>query len=400
MNATHPSRAQSRPHPCLSLMRLSRAIALSGLTAFVVSSAMAASFSETDLVSDLPGRAAIQDPNLVNAWGISFGPSRPFWISDGGTGLTTLYGADGAITPLVVSIPTPAGTPPDVLSKPTGQVFSGASGVVLPSGGSAAFVFATEDGTLSGWSPANGSKAILAVDNGSKGLGSVYKGLEIATPQGGSARLYAADFRNGAVDVFDNHFNAVSLGASAFLDPNLPSGYAPFNITKIGNQLAVSYAVQGADKVDDLSGQGHGIVDLYSLDGVLSKRLITGGALNSPWGMAIAPGTFGDLAGSLLVGNFGDGTINAFDLGSGALKGTLLDKDGHPIAIDGLWALSTRDDLAGAQGRLYFTAGIEDEQHGLFGYIQAVPEPASWWLISAGLLGIGAVRRRQALAQA
>lgn len=394
MNAPTTCLAQAHLRPTSGLTRLSRAALLSGLMVFAATSAMAVSFSETDLVSDLPGRAAIQDPNLVNAWGISFAPTRPFWISDNGTGLTTLYGAGGAITPLVVSIPAPSGAPAGTVAKPTGQVFSGASGVVLPGGGSAAFVFATEDGTLSGWGPANGSKAVLAVDNASKGLGSVYKGLEIASPQNGSARLYATDFRNGAVDVFDNHFNAVNLGASAFTDPNLPAGYAPFNIAKVGNQLAVSYAVQGASKMDDIGGPGHGIVDLYSLDGGLSKRLITGGALNSPWGMAIAPSSFGALGGSLLVGNFGDGTINAFDPTTGAFKGTLLDKNGQPIVINGLWALSTRDDLAGAQGRLYFTAGIDDEAHGLFGYIQAVPEPSTLWLMSVGLLLVGWVSHR------
>lgn len=356
-----------------------------------ITAAHAQSFQETDLVSDLPGRAALQDPNLVNAWGISFAPGRPFWVSNNGTGTTTLYGADGTISSLVVNIPTPAGAAPGSVSTPTGQVF--ASGVTTPSGSTAAFVFASEDGTLTAWAPANGSNAVLAVDNSNKGLGSIYKGLEVAQSPAGT-RLYATDFRNGAVDVFDNHLKPVTLNAGAFTDPNLPAGYAPFNVAQSNNQLLVTYAVRDATGHDDVSGAGHGIVDVYGLDGTFNKRLITGGALNTPWGVATAPSTFGALAGSLLVGNFGDGKINAFDPTTGALIGTLTDSHGQPIVIDGLWALSTRDDLAGAEGKLYFTAGINNEANGLFGVITAVPEPSSAALLGAGLVGMFWLRRR------
>lgn len=374
-----------------SAARLAIALCVSG--AGLCTTALAQAYQETDLVSDLPGRAALQDPNLVNAWGISFAPGRPFWISNNGTGTTTLYGADGAISSLVVHIPAPAGAAPGSVSTPTGQVFSGASGVVTPSGSTAAFVFAAEDGTLTAWAPANGTTAVLAVDNSAKGLGSVYKGLGIAQSPAGT-RLYATDFRNGAVDVFDNHFKPVTPVVNAFTDPNLPVGYAPFNVVRSNNQLLVTYAIQDAKKHDDVGGTGHGIVDVYGLDGTFDKRLITGGALNSPWGIATAPNTFGALAGSLLIGNFGDGKINAFNPTTGALLGTLTDSHGQPIVINGLWGLSTRDDLAGAEGKLYFTAGINGEADGLFGVITAVPEPTRATLLGVGLVGVLLMRRR------
>lgn len=369
------------------------AIALCVSSAGFCTTALAQAYQETDLVSDLPGRAALQDPNLVNAWGISFAPGGPFWISNNGTGTTTLYGADGAISSLVVNIPVPTGAAPGSVSTPTGQVFSGASGVVTPSGSKAAFVFAAEDGTLTAWAPANGTHAVLAVDNSNKGLGSAYKGLEIAQSPAGT-RLYATDFHNGAVDVFDSHFNPVTLGAGAFTDPNLPASYAPFNVLQSNNKLLVTYVMQDATKHDDVAGPGHGIVDVYGLDGTFDKRLITGGALNSPWGMATAPSTFGALAGSLLVGNFGDGKINAFNPTTGALLGTLTDSHGQAMVIDGLWGLSVRDDLAGAKGKLYFTAGLNGEANGLFGVITAVPEPANGALLGGGLVCVFLMRRR------
>lgn len=357
--------------------------------------ARAQAYQETDLVSNLPGRAALTDPHLVNPWGISFAPGRPFWISDNGTGLSTLYGGDGSIIPSpVVVIPPQPGAPAGSVAAPTGQVFSGSSGVTLPTGAASVFTFAGEDGTLTGWNPALGNTAVLAVDNSAKGLGSVYKGLEIAATASGT-RLYAADFRNGAVDVFNAQFQAVNPGPSGFVDPTLPAGYAPFNIVRMGSSLLVSYALQGADKEDDQRGAGHGYVDIFSTEGTLQKRLISGGVLNSPWGMAVAPAGFGAYSGDLLVGNFGDGRINAFDPETGLYKGTLKDSQGLPIAIDGLWGLAFRPDLAGQQGKLYFTAGLNDEADGLLGFIAAVPEPGTLWLSLTGLLTLAWMKRRR-----
>lgn len=383
-----------------SRQRLSRAAAAARLaitlcvsSAGVCTSALAQAYQETDLVSDLPGRAALQDPNLVNPWGMSFAPGRPFWISDNGTGLSTLYTASGGIIAApVVTIPAPPGSPLGTVASPTGQVYSGASGVTLPGGAASVFTFATENGTLSGWNPAIGNTALLAVDNSAKGLGSVYKGLALVSGPS-QTLLYAADFRNGAVDVFDNHFKPVNLGSAAFTDPTLPSGYAPFNVAQQGTKLLVSYALQNGEKKDDVGGAGHGFVDEFNFDGTLSKRLISGGALNSPWGMTLAPSSFGVYGGDLLVGNFGNGMINAFDPGTGAFKGMLKDSHGNPIMINGLWGLTFRPDIAGANGKLFFTAGINDEANGLFGSVSAVPEPPTLLLVALGLVPV--LRHRQ-----
>jgi uncharacterized protein (TIGR03118 family) len=340
-------------------------------------------FTQTNLVSDIPGMAATTDPNLVNPWGMSSGATSPIWVSDNGAGVATLYTGAGGIVPLVVTIP-PAGS-----AAPTGQVFNPNPGDF----GGAHFIFATEGGTIAAWS--GGTSAILPVDDSA--AGAVYKGLTLGS-SGGASYLYATDFHNGAISVFDTNFNKVNLGS--FTDPTLPAGYAPFNIQNIGGKLYVTYAVQDAAKHDDVSGPGNGIVDEFDTNGNFIQRLISGGALNSPWGMAPAPGKFGSFGGDLLIGNFGDGMINAFDPTTGMWMGQLDGANGMPLINMGLWGLQFGNGGSGGKlDQLFFTAGIPGhgmvEDHGLFGSIVATPEPGTFTLIGSGLLGLIAYRRRR-----
>ena len=345
------------------------------------------SFVQHNLVSDLPGVASYMDPNLANPWGVSFSPTSPFWISDNHTGLATLYNGSGVKIPLVVTIPPPTGQAGP--AAPTGQVFN--SNTANFNG--ARFIFATEDGTISSWQGSNGTNAVLNVDNSASGT--VYKGLALAS-NGSGTFLYATDFHGGAVDVFDSSFNKVSLTGS-FTDPGLPAGYAPFNLQAAGGMLYVSYALQDAAKHDDVAGPGHGFLDVFDTNGNLVQRLLTQGALNSPWGMAWAPAGFGKFSGDLLVGNFGDGTINAFDPTTGNLVGQLDDPNGNPITNLGLWDITFGNGgSGGSKNILYFTAGIPGpdniEDHGLFGSVSAVPEPGTLTLLGSGfasLIGYG-----------
>jgi uncharacterized protein (TIGR03118 family) len=349
------------------------------------------SFTQTNLVSDIPGVAKTTDPNLVNPWGVSFSSGSPFWISDNKTGLATLYNGAGDIIPLVVTVPPPLGGMPP--SAPTGQVFNGNSGDF----GGSHFIFATEDGTISAWS--GGTSAVL---NYSSPVGGVYKGLALGNNSQGTF-LYATDFHNGAITVLDSNFAPASLSGS-FTDPNLPKGYAPFNIENINGKLYVTYAKQDAAKHDDVSGPGNGFVDVFNTDGVLQTRLISHGALNSPWGMALAPGSFGSFGGDLLIGNFGDGTINGFDPTTGMWMGQLDGATGKPLIDLGLWDLTFGNGAnAGSKSDLFFTAGIPGdgkvEDHGLFGAIVATPEPGTFALLGSGLLAlIGTTRRRKNVA--
>jgi uncharacterized protein (TIGR03118 family) len=368
----------------LILLRMVLIVAAVVLVAANAQRVLADGFTQTNLVSDIPGLAATTDPNLVNPWGVSFGPTSPFWVSDNGTGLATIYQGDGTKLGLVVTVPSPDfGT-----SAPTGQVFNSSS-----SFNSDVFIFATEGGTITGWRGALGTTAEILYD--SSGSGAVYKGLAIGTTPNGTY-LYATDFHNNLITVLSG------LGAPAllgnFTDPNLPAGYAPFNIQNIGGKLYVTYAVQDAAKHDDVAGPGNGIVDVFDLQGNFLQRLISNGPLNSPWGMAIAPTGFGNFGGDLLVGNFGDGTINAFDPSTGEFLGQLDGTNGMPLINLGLWDLSFGN---GANGfnmdALYFTAGIPGdgmvEDHGLFGSVTSTavtttPEPGTLMLISSGLLGL------------
>ncbi|HSS82071.1 MAG TPA: TIGR03118 family protein [Gaiellaceae bacterium] len=317
-------------------------------------------FHVTRLVSDQPGAAQPPDPDLVNAWGLVSGPTTPWWVSDNGTNKSTLYrGSDGQKQGLVVT----------VAGGPTGTVFNSTAGFVLPSGGKALFLFDTENGLVRAWNGAQGTTAIRVADRSD--VDAVYKGLALAnTPAG--PRLFAADFHNKRIDVFDTNFTLVPN--SGFVDPSLPHRFAPFNVQVIGTRVFVAYAKQDDQGKDEEPGPGKGFVDVYDLSGNLLGSLDDGrGQLNAPWGLAVAPPTFGTFAGDLLVGNFGDGLINAYREDSpnhfvhdGKIRGA----DNRPLAIDGLWALQFgQGGNNGPAGTLFFTAGPAGESQGLFGQI-------------------------------
>jgi uncharacterized protein (TIGR03118 family) len=338
-------------------------------------------FKVTNLVSDGAVPAVTIDPDLVNPWGVSYGPTGPFWVSDNGTSVSTLYNGAGTKLGLTVSIP-----PTD--SGPTGQVFNGTTGFQV-GGAKPLFLFATEAGTIAGWAPAFGTTAATAVDN--SGASANYKGLALGTG-GGVSVLYAANFHSGQVESYSDTFAPLSFG---FTDPTIASGYAPFNVQVLGGEVYVAYAKQDAAGEDEVAGAGLGYVDVFTLDGTLIRRIASqGDAVNAPWGLAIAPSNFGSFAGALLVGNFGDGTISAFDRTNGDFLGRLRGTDGAPLSIDGLWALLPGNGgLAGSTHNIFFSAGIEDEAHGLFGSLTAVPEPASWLLMILGFGVTGIVLR-------
>jgi len=313
-------------------------------------------YLQHNLVADTPGIADVTDPNLVNPWGVSESGASPFWISDNGTGKATIYNGSGAITPLVVTVPGTAGT-----GDPSGQVQNNTTGFVLANGKPASFIFATEDGTITAW---NGGAAASVMVNNSPGA--VYKGLAIGTSAGGPT-LYAANFRANKIDVFNATFTPTTL-AGGFVDTNVPANFAPFNIWALGGKLYVTYAMPDNALHDDVAGPGNGFLAVFDFNGNLITHLVSNGPLNSPWGLAIAPSTFGAFAGDLLVGNFGDGKINAFNPTTGAMLGTLQDANGNPIVIDGLWALIFGNGGSGGdKNTLYFTAGPGGESHGLFG---------------------------------
>jgi len=332
--------------------------------------ATSSTFKQVNLVSNIPGLALHTDPDLVNPWGLSHSATSPFWVSDNGTGVSTLYNGAGTKQALVVTIPPPAGSAPDTTSRPTGQVFNGTADFVVTNGttsGPSRFIFATEDGTIAGWNPTvDFTHAILAVDNSASEA--IYKGLAIGANASGNF-LYAANFHAGTIDVFDKDFHQVQL-AGSFSDPDIQRGFAPFNIQNLGGKLYVTYAKQDADREDDVAGPANGFVDVFDTDGNLLHRVATRGRLNSPWGLAIAPASFGAFAGDLLVGNFGDGRINVIDPVSGEFLDQLRDANNRPITIDGLWGLLVGNGGNGGDvDKVYFTAGPNDEADGLFGSI-------------------------------
>ena len=317
-------------------------------------------------VSDQAGVGDFQDLNLVNGWGIVHGPATPWWVANNGTDTSTLYDGIGTPRPLVVSVP----------GAPTGTVFNSGTGFVVSSGaasGPARFLFAAEDGTISGWNPtvpAPGSTQALVVAWHAK---SIYKGLAIAS-WNGADYLYATDFHRGRIDVYDSTFKRKHW-EGAFRDPRLPKHYAPFGIQAINGLIFVTYARQDADRADEIAGRGKGFVDVFNARGKLLGRVASRGALDAPWGLAWAPATgFGRFSGDLLVGNFGNGQINAYRWHSGHWRfdGTLRTADHKAIVIDGLWGIGFGNDAAaGPSTTLYYAAGPDDETHGAFGAIWA-----------------------------
>jgi uncharacterized protein (TIGR03118 family) len=349
------------------------ACALGALAFAGVSSAWAGDFyKQRNLVSDSSQiRAENHDPRLVNAWGLAFNPFGVAWVADNGTGFSTLYDGDGKPQSLIVTIPG-AGKQ---TGNPTGTVFYGGPAFIVSKGaasGPSRFLFVNEDGGISGWSPTvDLNHAVRVIDPGSSHA--IYKGVAVGA-NGHGALLYATDFHNGRVDVFDATFKPVYLPERPFYDPNLPSGFAPFGIQAINGDLYVSYAKQDEEREDDVTGRGLGYVNVFDPDGRLLRRLASNGALNAPWGMALAPASFGKFSNRLLVSNFGDGMINAYDLATGHWVGRLKGPDHKPIRIPGLWGIAFGNGLSNQPiDALFFTAGPGDEKHGLYGRLDVAP---------------------------
>ena len=353
-----------------------------------------AQYSQTNLVSDGFVPAAHTDPNLITPWGMSFAPTSPTWVANEGTGLAELFAAGGTQQALIVTIPGVPGQP----GTPTGTVFNTApSSFVLSNNSSATFLFSTLNGQIAGWNGAAGTTASIQATT----VGASYTGLAISS---GNPFLYAPNFAQGRIDVFGGSFNPVSI-PGGFTDPNLPAGFSPFNIQTLNSQLFVTYAPQNGGQ--PVAGAGNGIIDIFNVNGAFIQRLVTGGVLNDPWGLALAPSNFGAFSGDLLVGNHGDGSIFAFDPITGLLIGQLKDAQGNPIINPDLWALAFGN---GAPGRfdtnaLIFTAGLDNNAHGLLGEIQATttPLPAALPLFATGLGGLGLLgwrRKRKAQAAA
>jgi uncharacterized protein (TIGR03118 family) len=308
-------------------------------------------YSWTNFQSDIAGVAQHVDDNLVNPWGMAVSPNGTIWVSDNGTGVSTLYHQDGTAVSLVVAIPAKH---PQQGANPTGIVFNSTPFFQVTKNGNSApafFIFVSEDGTISGWNPTlDQTNAIVAVEGRAD---NIYKGLTMGMANGHNF-LYATNFHRGRVDVFDENFHRVTM--SGFVDPRLPRDYAPFGIRNLNDKIFVTYAKQDEEKKDDVPGPGHGFVTVFDTSGNLIRRLISRGNLNSPWGLAL-------VEGKLWVGNFGDGLINNYDPNTGNFIETLMRADGTPLRFDGLW------DLLPQAGGVFFTAGIADEEHGLFGII-------------------------------
>jgi uncharacterized protein (TIGR03118 family) len=341
-------------------------------------SLFADAFTQTNLVSNISGLANFTDPNLVDPWGMSFSATSPIWVSDRGAGVSTLYSGTGAINSLVVTVP------PGAPNGPTGQVFAGGTNFML-NGTGADFIFATLGGTIDAWNGGTTATVEAATP------GATFEGLALA-----NNTLYAANFQaGGGIDAFNSSYAPITT-SGGFVDPNLPAGYAPFNVQNIGGNLYVEYAQLTTGSPVPTGGSG--FVDVYNTSGVLLQRLISNGPLAAPWGIALAPATFGSFGGDLLVGNFGNGEINAFNPTTGAFLGTLDDASGNPIVNSGLWSIAFGNSSANPNA-LYFNVGLNGGTDGLFGDIQAVsttPEPGSLGFAALGIaivLGYARLRR-------
>jgi len=310
-------------------------------------------YKQTNLTANVAGVANHTDSQLSNPWGISFLPGNPFWIANNNGGASTLYDAQGNKQQLVVTIPSASANPCSP-ACPTGSVANSS-----PDFNGGAFIFDTEDGIIANWTGAN--SAVVAFDNSANGA--VYKGLALLKGSSGNF-LLAANFKSGKVDVFDRNFNVASLPGS-FTDPNLPAGFAPHGIHIINNQVYVAYAMQDAAKHDPVPGSGSGVVDIFDMNGNFVKTFVSGGQLNAPWGVVATPAAFGMFSNAILVGNFGDGTIDAFD-STGKSLGQVTDSASKPIVNPGLWDMAFGAGGTGDPNTLYFTAGGSTQTSGLF----------------------------------
>jgi uncharacterized protein (TIGR03118 family) len=333
-------------------------------------------YQQRNLVSDGSVPAEHVDANLVNPWGIAFNPNGVVWVANNQTGVATLYDGNGILQPLIVTIPpVPGSNDP---GNPTGIVFNGSDDFAISIGSVSSpsrFIFASENGTIAAWSPdVDLTHAQLVIDNSASEA--IYKGLAMAANGTGNF-LYATDFHHGRIDIFNKEFQPATL-VGTFSDPDLPSGFAPFGIRNINGNLYVTYAMQDEDKEDDVAGQGLGFVNVFDANGQLIRRLVSRGRLNAPWGLALAPADFGKFSNRLLIGNFGDGAINAYDLATGGFRGRLHQADGQGIAIEGLWGIGFGNGLANQPTNgLFFAAGPGDEAHGLYGRIEPIPHDNS-----------------------
>jgi uncharacterized protein (TIGR03118 family) len=395
VEATMPIRqlpSTQEMYPMSWSSRAVKCIAASCALSIVSLTTSAQEYVQTNLVSDIPqapnadGTVATIDKHLKNPWGLARGPATPWWPNDDGTGVATLYTGAGAITPLVVTIPGATGT--TTPSSPTGMVFNGTTDFALAPNNPAAFIFATKQGTISGWGPpatpitaAGTSTALNKVDESK--AGAVFTGLTWVEADGNHF-LLAANFSQNRIEEFDTNFRRVEISEKAFSDERLPRGFAPYNVQAVGTNVVVTYAKQNATKTaaDENCGEQCGFVGVFTSEGKLLQRLESGPWFNAPWGVALAPQDFGFFSHDLLIGNRFGGTIAAFDVVSGHFLGNLLDANSAPIAIDGLWALEFDNRGSNEAGTtaspstgpsLFFTAGINNYADGLFGTLTPVP---------------------------